>query len=339
MNKCGLPPKQGMYDPNNERDACGFGFVADIKNRKSHGIVQQGLQILANLRHRGAVGADPLAGDGSGILVQVPDAFLREECAAAGFDLPPAGDYGVGMVFLPRDEQTRARCFGAFAKVVNDEGQRLLGWRDVPTENSVLGYSVRPIEPIMRQVFIARGPACQTQDAFERKLFVIRKVIHHTIWDEQLPQADWFYIASMSSRTLNYKGMILAENLAIYFPDLRDPRLVSALALVHQRFSTNTFPSWRLAHPFRYLCHNGEINTLRGNVNWMQARRHSMCSALLGDDLQKLWPLIGDGVSDSATFDNALELLVAGGYSLSHAMMLMIPEAWDDNPLMNEKRR
>ena len=339
MSECGLPPKQGLYDPNNEHDACGFGFVADIKNRKSHGIIEQGLQILVNLRHRGAVGADPLAGDGSGILVQLPDRFLREECAAMGFELPQPGAYGVGMVFLPRDEQSRARCFDVFARSIEDEGQRLLGWRDVPTDNSVLGYSVRPIEPIIRQVFIARGPSCPDTDAFERKLFVIRKVIHHAIWDERLPQADWFYIVSMSARTLTYKGMILAENLATYYPDLQDPRLESALALVHQRFSTNTFPAWRLAHPFRYLCHNGEINTLRGNVNWMHARRHSMWSALLGDDLPKLWPLIGDGISDSATFDNALELLVAGGYSLSHAMMLMIPEAWDDNPLMNEKRR
>ncbi len=339
MSECGLPPKQGLYDPKNEHDACGFGFVADIKNRKSHGIIEQGLQILVNLRHRGAVGADPLAGDGSGILVQLPDRFLREECAAAGFDLPEPGAYGVAMVFLPRDEQSRARCFDVFARTVEEEGQKLLGWRDVPTDNSVLGYSVRPIEPIIRQAFIARGPTCTDADAFERKLFVIRKVIHHAIWDERLSQADWFYIVSMSARTVTYKGMILAENLSTYYPDLKDPRLESALALVHQRFSTNTFPAWRLAHPFRYLCHNGEINTLRGNVNWMHARRHSMWSALLGDDLPKLWPLIGDGISDSATFDNALELLVAGGYSLSHAMMLMIPEAWDDNPLMNEKRR
>ncbi|TVR79481.1 MAG: glutamate synthase large subunit [Rhodospirillales bacterium] len=330
---------QGLYDPSNEHDACGIGFVANIKNHKSHDIVAQGLQILVNLHHRGAVGADPLAGDGAGILVQVPDAFLREECAAAGFDLPDVGDYAVGMVFLPRERSTQEHCFAAFARVVAEEGQELLGWRDVPTDNSVLGFSVKPIEPVIRQVFIKRGAGCPDASAFERKLFVIRKVVHHAIWDQDLPQRDWFYIVSLSTRTLNYKGMILAGNIATYFPDLRDPRLVSALALVHQRFSTNTFPSWKLAQPFRYLCHNGEINTLRGNINWMQARRHSMKSALLGDDLAKLWPLIGDGVSDSAVFDNALELLVAGGYSLSHAMMLMIPEAWDDNPLMDEKRR
>ncbi|MCW5700908.1 MAG: glutamate synthase subunit alpha, partial [Rhodospirillales bacterium] len=220
-----------------------------------------------------------------------------------------------------------------------EEGQTVLGWRDVPTDNSVLGYSVKPIEPVIRQVFVARGPSCRDTAAFERKLFVIRKVAHHAIWGGSGPQASWFYIVTLSSRTLNYKGMILAENLSAYYPDLQEQRLTSALALVHQRFSTNTFPSWRLAHPFRYLCHNGEINTLRGNVNWMLARRHNMWSELLGDDLDKLWPLIGDGVSDSATFDNCLELLVAGGYSISHAMMLMVPEAWDDNPLMDEKRR
>jgi glutamate synthase (NADPH/NADH) large chain len=334
-----LPWKQGLYDPRNEHDACGIGFVADIKNRKSRDIVEQGLQILMNLRHRGAVGADPLAGDGSGLLIQTPDSLLREECAALGFELPPAGDYAVGIVFLPREDATLQCCLEAFNRVVPAEGQRILGWREVPTNNSVLGYSVKPIEPIIRQVFIGRGSNCVDGDAFERKLFVIRKQVHHLIWDHNGPQADWFYIVSLSSRTVTYKGMILAENLATYYPDIRDPRLVSALALVHQRFSTNTFPSWRLAHPFRYLCHNGEINTLRGNVNWMHARRHSMKSKLLGEDLAKLWPLIGDGVSDSATFDNCLELLVAGGYSLAHAMMLMIPEAWDDNPLMDDKRR
>ncbi len=333
------PKKQGLYDPRHEHDACGIGFVADIKNRKSHEIVEQGLQILMNLRHRGAVGADPLAGDGAGCLIQMPDAFLREESAALGFELPPVGHYSVGMIFLPRNPETRAACENAFDRILAAEGQRMLGWRDVPTDNSVLGYSVKPIEPLIRQVFIERGPYCRNVDAFERKLFVARKQIHHAVWDLNLPGWEHFYVVSMSSRTLNYKGMILAENLPTYYPDLRDPRLVSALALVHQRFSTNTFPSWRLAQPFRYLCHNGEINTLRGNINWMQARRHNMKSELLGDDLEKLWPLLADGISDSATFDNALELLVAGGYSLAHAMMLMIPEAWDDNPLMDEKRR
>ncbi|MBK8176486.1 MAG: glutamate synthase large subunit [Rhodospirillales bacterium] len=339
MRDCALPPKQGLYDPNNEHDACGFGFLAHIKNLKSHDIIRQGLGILCNLRHRGAVGADPLAGDGSGILIQVPDTLLREECEGLGFSLPAPGEYAVGMVFLPRDEATRQACIDAFAKVVPAEGQSVIGWRDVPTDNSVLGFSVKPIEPVIRQIFIKRGPSCADVDSFERKLFVIRKQAHHAIWDQGYTGGDQLYIASLSARTIVYKGMILAENLSTFYADLRDERLVSAIALVHQRFSTNTFPSWRLAHPFRYLCHNGEINTLRGNINWMMARKATMRSALLGDDLDKLWPLIGDGSSDSATFDNALELLVAGGYSLPHAMMMMIPEAWDDNPLMDEPRR
>jgi len=339
MRDCALPPKQGLYDPQNEHDACGFGFLAHIKNRKSHDIVRQGLGILCNLRHRGAVGADPLAGDGAGILIQIPDAFLREECAALGIDLPEPGTYGVGMVFLPRDEATRQASIDAIARVIPEEGQVLLGWRDVPTDNSVLGFSVKPIEPVIRQFFVARGAGTPSMAAFQRKLFVIRKQSHHAIWDKGIPDSDQFYIPSLSARTMVYKGMILAENLSNYYLDLQDTRLVSALALVHQRFSTNTFPSWKLAHPFRFLCHNGEINTLRGNINWMAARKATMKSALLGEDLDKLWPLIGDGASDSATFDNALELLLAGGYSLPHAMMMMVPEAWDDNPLMDDNRR
>ncbi len=339
MSVTRLSSSQGLYDPRNEHDACGIGFVVDIKNRKSHQPVRQGLEILANLGHRGAVGADPLAGDGAGILVQLPDAFLRAECAELGITLPAPGDYAVGMVFLPRDSQTRAQSETALKHTVAAEGQIFLGWRDVPTDNSCLGRSVRPSEPVVRQVFIQRGNHCPDNAAFERKLFVIRKQAHHAIWDRELLGNQQFYVASLSSRTLVYKGMILARNLGIYYSDLRDERLQSALALVHQRFSTNTFPSWALAHPFRYLCHNGEINTLRGNINWMLARRHNMKSSLLGADLDKLWPLIGDGASDSATFDNALELLLAAGYSLPHAMMLMVPEAWADNPLMEPQRR
>ncbi len=339
MTSYALPPGQGLYDPAHEHDACGIGFVANIKNNQSHAIIEQGLRILCNLRHRGAVGADPLAGDGSGILIQVPDAFLRAACGELGFALPAAGHFAVGMVFLPRDEGTRQLAIEAFARVVPEEGQTILGWRDVPIDNSVLGFSVKPIEPVIRQIFIGRGADCADVAAFERKLFVIRKRVHHAIWDRPDANPDDFYICSLSARTLVYKGMILAENLATYYPDLNDPRVVSALALVHQRFSTNTFPSWRLAHPFRFLCHNGEINTLRGNINWMLARRHTMRSKLMGADLDKLWPLIGDGASDSATLDNALELLIAGGYSLPHAMMMMVPEAWDDNPLMDERRR
>ena len=339
MSVTRLPASEGLYDPRNEHDSCGIGFVVDIKNRKSHQPVRQGLEILANLSHRGAVGADPLAGDGAGILVQVPDGFLRAECAGAGIDLPAPGDYAVGMVFLPRDGNARAQSEAALEQTVAAEGQIFLGWRDVPTDNSCLGRSVRPSEPVVRQAFVRPGPNCPDTAAFERKLFVIRKQTHHAIWDRELLGRQQFYIASLSPRTLVYKGMILARNLGVYYPDLRDERMESALALVHQRFSTNTFPSWALAHPFRYLCHNGEINTLRGNINWMLARRHNMKSDRLGPDLDKLWPLIGDGASDSATFDNALELLLAGGYSLPHAMMLMVPEAWSDNPLMDPRRR
>ncbi|MHA1598028.1 MAG: glutamate synthase large subunit [Alphaproteobacteria bacterium] len=335
----GLPPKQGLYDPANERDNCGLGFIADIKNRKSHGIVRDGLQILVNLDHRGAIGADPLAGDGAGILLQIPDRLLREECPKLGFDLPEAGDYAVGMVFLPRNKKTLKKCVEAFDKVVPEEGQSILGWRDVPVDNSFLGESVKPIEPLIRQVFIAKGKGFEDTDAFERKLFVIRKRVHHELWDVDIDDKDQFYITSLSARTVTYKGMMLAPNVDKYFLDLGDERTESALALVHQRFSTNTFPSWPLAQPFRYLCHNGEINTVRGNINWMAARRHNMSSEILGDDLEKLWPLIGDGKSDSATFDNALELLLASGYSLAHAMMMMIPEAWSDNPLMDDDRR
>ncbi len=335
----GLPSKKGLYDPRNEHDNCGLGFIADIKNRKSHDITRQGLQILINLDHRGAVGADPLAGDGAGILIQIPHVLLKEECDKLGFNLPETGQYAVGMVFLPKNKKTQIACLNAFDKVVTEEGQTILGWRDLPVDNSVLGESVKPIEPLIRQIFIGRGKNCKNSDDFERKLFVIRKQVHHEVWDVKLEERENFYIPSLSSRTIVYKGMMLVSNVDKYFLDLKDERCQSALALVHQRFSTNTFPSWPLAQPFRFLCHNGEINTVRGNINWMQARRHNMNSKILGPDLQKLWPLIGDGSSDSATFDNALELLVAGGYSLAHAMMIMIPEAWSGNKLMDDKRR
>ncbi len=335
MTPGALPPKHGLYDPANEHDACGVGFVADIKGRQSHRIIEQGLEILENLTHRGAVGADPLAGDGAGLLMQIPDQFLREE---SGVELPAAGEYGVGMVFLPRSDAARKLCEDKIAYYIAAEGQKFLGWRDVPVDNSGLGESVKVCEPVIRQVFIGRGSSCSDQDAFERKLFVIRKQIENEI-RENCADCSGFYIPSMSSRVLLYKGMLLADQVGVYYRDLGDARMASALALVHQRFSTNTFPTWDLAHPFRMIAHNGEINTLRGNVNWMAARRHTMASEVLGEDLDKVWPLIPEGQSDSACFDNALELLVQGGYSLAHAMMLLIPEAWHDNPLMDEKRR
>lgn len=334
-----LPVQQGLYDPHNEHDACGVGFVAHIKGKQSHGIVCQGLQILENLTHRGAVGADPLAGDGAGILIQIPDAFLRKSCAAQGISLPAAGEYGVGMLFLPRDAAARAACEQVIADKIVAEGQVLLGWRDVPVENASLGESVRAVEPAVRQAFIGRGANCTDADSFERKLFIIRKIVEHAVRSLPNGQGRGFYIPSFSSRTIVYKGMLLADQVGKYYLDLQDESLISALAMVHQRFSTNTFPSWDLAHPFRMIAHNGEINTLRGNVNWMTARHAGMSSILLGSDLEKLWPLIVEGQSDSACFDNALELLVAGGYSLPHAMMLLIPEAWAGNPLMDEERR
>uniref|UniRef100_A0A451A3D9 Glutamate synthase [NADPH] large chain n=2 Tax=Candidatus Kentrum sp. TUN TaxID=2126343 RepID=A0A451A3D9_9GAMM len=342
MHNPAISPKQGLYDPRNEHDSCGVGFVVDIKNRRSHDIIQDGLRILVNLTHRGAVGADPLAGDGTGILIQIPDTFLREECRSINIDLPKPGDYGVVMAFLPWDDDVRVASEALLIQKVEDEGQVFLGWRDVPVDNTWLGESVKPVEPMVRQAFIAKGAAFEDgperdKDAFERKLYVIRRLWGQAV--RKMPGTESFYVPSMSSHTLLYKGMMLAENLSKYYLDLNDERMESALSLVHQRFSTNTFPSWRLAQPFRYLCHNGEINTLRGNLNWMKARRHSMKSTLFGADLDKLWPVVDDGLSDSATFDNALELLVTGGYSLSHAMMMMIPEAWSDNPLMDGKRR
>ena len=339
MSHLSLPAQQGLYDPRQERDACGVGFVAHIKGKQSHSMVRQGLQILENLTHRGAVGADPLAGDGAGILIQIPDAFLRTACSAQGMNLPGAGEYGVGMIFLPRDTTARAACERAISEKIAEEGQTLLGWRDVPVDNASLGESVKAEEPVVRQVFIGRGANCPDGESFERKLFVIRKTAEHTVRNLPDELGRGFYIPSLSARTIVYKGMLLANQVGKYYLDLQNDSVVSALALVHQRFSTNTFPTWDLAHPFRMIAHNGEINTMRGNVNWMAARHAAMSSRLLGEDLEKLWPLIVDGQSDSACFDNALELLVAGGYSLPHAMMMLIPEAWAGNPLMDEERR
>ncbi len=339
MTRSACAPRPGLYDPRYEHDSCGVGFVVDIKNRKSHDIILKGLEVLSNLTHRGAAGSDPLAGDGAGLLMQIPDAFFRAECGELGFELPPAGSYGIGMIFLPQREDVRAACEKIVERYIVAEGQHVLGWRDVPHDPDMLSEMVRAQAPVPRQVFIGRGDNAPDPDALERKLLVIRKQTHHDVRALTMEGTDNFYIVSMSGRTVCYKGMMLADRVSKYYPDLEDPRVESALALVHQRFSTNTFPTWSLAQPFRYLCHNGEINTLRGNINWMAARRHSMKSELFGDDLDKLWPLIDDGISDSACFDNALELLMLGGYSLAHAIMLMIPEAWDDNPLMNTRRR
>lgn len=331
------PQQQGMYNPGNERDACGVGFVAHIKGKKSHDIVQKGLELLTNLTHRGATGYDPKLGDGAGLLMQMPDAFMRKEAAKLNINLPAAGQYAVGNVFLPQAAKNREACEALFSKIIAEENHTLLGWRDVPVDNSNIAQAARDVEPIMRQVFVASTVA--DQSVFERKLFVIRKRIEHAVRALELQDNAAFYMPSLSSRTIVYKGMLLANEVGVYYKDLNDESVVSALALVHQRFSTNTFPAWDLAHPFRMIAHNGEINTVQGNVNWMAARHEAMRSSLIGDDLEKLWPLIVDGQSDSACFDNCLELLVAGGYSLPHAMMMLIPEAWSANNLMDEDRR
>ena len=338
----GMPEQQGLYSPSNERDACGLGFVAHIKGKKSHQIVQQGLQILANLTHRGATGYDPKLGDGAGILIQMPDAFMRKEATKLGINLPEVGSYACGTAFLPQTKNGREACESIVARIIHEEAQTLLGWRDVPRDNSNIAQAAKDVEPVMRQVFIGRGQNVADQNTFERKLFVIRKRIEHEVRALKLEDSAEFYFPSLSSKTIIYKGMLLANEVGVYYKDLQDEDMVSALALVHQRFSTNTFPKWDLAHPFRMIAHNGEINTVQGNINWMAARHESMRSALMGEDLEKLWPLIVEGQSDSAAFDNALELLVAGGYSLPHAMMMLIPEAWSNesaNKLMDPDRR
>ncbi|NCO56917.1 MAG: glutamate synthase large subunit [Nitrospirae bacterium CG18_big_fil_WC_8_21_14_2_50_70_55] len=338
MSHLGFPRPQGLYDPRNEHDGCGVGAVADIHGRKSHRIIEQGLEILVNLTHRGAAGADPETGDGAGILLQLPDAFLRKVAAAERIELPAAGRYAVGMVFTPQRHTACDQCRSVVEEVVAEEGQRFLGWRQVVTDNSQIGFSAKEVEPHVRQCFIAAAAGLD-QDAFERKLYVIRRRAEQRVRELKLEGGKAFYICSLSSRTIVYKGLLLAHQLPLFYRDLNDPEMVSALALVHQRYSTNTFPTWDLAHPFRFVAHNGEINTLRGNINWMRARESLLASPLFGDDIKKLFPLITEGASDSACFDQALEFLVMGGRSLPHAMMMLIPDAWANNPQMDPRRR
>jgi len=331
---------QGLYDPKNEHDACGVGFIAHIKGQKSHSIVEQGLLILQNLDHRGAVGADKLMGDGAGILIQIPDQYYRDEMVKLGVHLPPPGEYGVGMVFLPKENASRIACEQEIERAVHAEGQVVLGWRDVPVNMDMpMSPTVREKEPVIRQIFIGRGQDIMVTDALERKLYVIRKASGHAIQALNLLHGKEFFVPSMSARTVVYKGLLLADQVGVYYRDLQDPKCVSALALVHQRFSTNTFPEWPLALPYRLIAHNGEINTVKGNFNWMRAREGVMKSAVLGEDLQKLFPLIYEGQSDTACFDNALELLVMAGYPIAQAMMMMIPEAWENHTLMDDNRR
>jgi len=331
---------EGLYQSNQEHDACGVGFVAHIKGNKTHEIVSQALKILENLDHRGAVGADALMGDGAGILIQLPDALYREDMAQQGVTLPPQGEYGVGMVFLPKEHASRLACEQELERAIKAEGQVLLGWRDVPVNADMpMSPTVRAKEPLMRQVFIARGNDVIVQDALERKLYVIRKTASAAIQHLNLKHGKEYYVPSMSSRTVIYKGLLLADQVGTYFKDLQDTRCVSALGLVHQRFSTNTFPEWPLAHPYRYVAHNGEINTVKGNYNWMKAREGVMSSAVLGTDLQKLYPISFADQSDTATFDNCLELLTMAGYPLSQAVMMMIPEPWENHNTMDTRRR
>ncbi len=338
----GLPAKQGLYDPRNEHDACGVGFVVDIKGRKSHSIVAQGLQVLLNLAHRGACGCEPNTGDGAGVLMQMPDKFMRKVAAAEGIDLPPLGEYAVGMIFMPQRGDYRFLCEQLFEKIIRSEGQTVLGWRTVPTANSELGHTAKLGEPVVRQVFIGRNPDRLTGNddlAFERKLYVIRKQAENQIRYSQLREGDAFYIASLSSRTVVYKGMLMSVQVKGFYPDLLDEDVEAALVVVHSRFSTNTFPSWERAHPYRYMIHNGEINTLRGNENWMFARQSLFESELFGNDIKKILPIIHDDGSDSAKFDETLEFLYLSGRSLPHAMMMMIPEPWSQHETMSDAKK
>ncbi|MBI3542571.1 MAG: glutamate synthase subunit alpha, partial [Deltaproteobacteria bacterium] len=345
----GLPQKQGLYDPRHEKDACGIGFVANIKGERSHSIVKQALSVLECLSHRGAQGCDPYTGDGAGILLQLPHRFLSEvvksEC---DITLPPAGGYAVGMVFLPREKSQREQLERVFETILHDEKAKLLGWRTVPVRSDAIGPQARSTEPVVRQLFVTcpkpkaakpgRGPA-DDELAFERKLYVIRKRVEHVVRESALAGREHFCVPSFSSRTIVYKGLLLPTQVGRYYADLADPRVESALGLVHSRFSTNTFPTWSLAHPYRYICHNGEINTVKGNVNWMRARQGRLQSDLFGPDLAKLFPIVADNQSDSACLDNALEFLHMGGRSLPHAMMMLIPEPYVSNPEMDLERR
>jgi glutamate synthase domain-containing protein 2/glutamate synthase domain-containing protein 1/glutamate synthase domain-containing protein 3 len=334
----GLPVEQGLYDPRNEHDACGIGFVVNIQGVQSHDIIVKGLQILINLAHRGACGCDPETGDGAGILIQIPHKFFARECAELGFTLPPAGEYGVGMVFLPVEPSHRLLAEGILERIAREEGLTVLGWRDTPIESDAIGRIARASQPYIEQIFIGGVPG-MSPDELERKLYIVRKRAESEIAATDLPDKHFFYIPSLSARTIIYKGLLLANQIPEFYKELSDPDAVSALCLVHQRFSTNTFPSWQLAHPYRYLCHNGEINTVRGNINWMHAREKVLASDLFGEDFKKVLPVIAPGGSDSASLDNAVELLTLAGRSLPHVMAMLIPEAWDADTTMRPEKK
>ncbi len=333
-----LPPKQGLYNPDFEHDSCGVGFIANIKGKRSHEIVRQAVQILENLSHRGACGCDPLTGDGAGIMIQMPDAFLRKECAKLNIELPSLGNYGCGMVFLPTNLEDRNIIEEWTEHIIHKEGQKFLGWRTVPHDSSQIGKVAHSVEPEFKQLFIARGKNT-TPEQFERKLYVIRKRLWKKVYQSTLNQRNFYYFCSLSTKTLVYKGQLMSEQLDRFFSDLADPALTSAIAMVHSRYSTNTFPSWALAHPYRFVAHNGEINTLRGNINWINAREKQFISDSFGEDIKKTLPVVVPHGSDTATFDNVLELLVLAGRSLPHAVMMMVPEAWSGDPDMDPEKR
>ncbi|MEX0906547.1 MAG: glutamate synthase large subunit [Balneolaceae bacterium] len=336
-----VPNKQGLYNPDHEHDACGIGFVVNLKGKQSNKIVKQAITVLRNLDHRGATGSEANSGDGAGILMQIPHKFLKQSCEGISIDLPEPGQYGVGMISFPGDREDRRPCEKIVEKIVGDEGMEVLGWRKVPTDNFHLGKTARASEPSFRQLFIRRNDDLKTDLDFERKLFIIRRRATRAIEEAELniKEKDLFYISSLSCRTIIYKGMLTPKQLETFFPDLEDPGMESALALVHSRFSTNTFPSWKLAHPYRYMIHNGEINTLKGNQNWMRARESQFASELFGDDIEKVFPIIQDEGSDSGKFDNCLEFLALSGRSLPHVMMMMIPEPWEKHKSMDKDKR
>src|SRR5216117_3890374 len=330
--------KQGLYDPQFEHDNCGMGFIVNLDGTKSHDVIKKGIEILINLTHRGACGCDPETGDGAGVLIQIPHRFFARECAKLGFTLPPPGEYGIGMTFLPVEPHARIQTEGIIERIVREEGLTVLGWRDTPIEGAAIGRVARNSQPYIQQIFVARAKG-MTEDQLERKLYVVRKRAESEMIKSDIEDKDFFYVPSLSARTIVYKGLLLAPQIASFYPELTDPDVVSALCLVHQRFSTNTFPTWQLAHPFRYIAHNGEINTLRGNVNWMHARQSILASPLFGDDIKKLFPIIAPDGSDSANFDNAVELLFQAGRPMPHAMAMLIPEAWSSNQHMHPDKK
>ena len=337
------PEKQGLYDPRHEHDACGMGFVVNLDGHKTHEIVQKGIQILINLTHRGACGCDPETGDGAGVLIQIPHEFFVRECAKLGFTLPEPGSYGVGMMFLPVESAQRLLCEGIVERIAREEGLTVLGWRDTPLHGDAIGRQARATQPYIEQIFIQKGEGADgqpmTQDEFERKLYVVRRRAEIEVAASEFDDNEFFYVPSMSSRVIIYKGLLLAPQISDFYLELADPLAKSSLCMVHQRFSTNTFPTWKLAHPYRMICHNGEINTVRGNVNWMNARESVLRSDLFGEDMPKTFPVIRPGGSDTASLDNAVEMLTLAGRELPHVMAMLIPEAWDADTTMPDDKR